>query len=390
MCGLTPLGYDSSERTLVINDAEAKTVRTIFDLYLRLGNVRLVKEEVDRLELRTKHRPQANGMARVGAVFSRGRIYHLLSNPVYIGRIRHKDLSYEGQHDPITGPEIWEAAQTQLAAQRARGNGRSSSKTTSPLATKFTDETGDRLTASHAKKGPKKYRYYVSRRLIAQSGEPDATGWRLSAAELERAVTGALITKLSAPDFAITLLHEPTATEIDAARVATTKMVLKLQGRDVNQYLGEIIESGVISPAELSLTLDAVNIANALNLQQDRVSPDALSICTPCDLCRRGIETKLVIEGATSKVDATLLKSLAKGRAWFTEITDGASLKYVADCEGVKSTYIARMIDLAFLSPKMIDAIVAGKQPAHISTKSLIRLTIPGSWKEQHALFDLS
>lgn len=48
------------------------------------------------------------------------------------------------------------------------------------------------------------------------------------------------------------------------------------------------------------------------------------------------------------------------------------------------------MIDLAFLSPKMIDAIVAGKQPAHISTKSLTRLTIPGSWKEQYALFERS
>ncbi len=97
-----------------------------------------------------------------------------------------------------------------------------------------------------------------------------------------------------------------------------------------------------------------------------------------------------MIEGAASKIDATLLRSVAKGRAWLTEITDGASLKDIADREGIKSTYIARMINLAFLSPKMIDAIVAGKQPAHISTKSLSRLTIPGSWKEQHALFDLS
>ena len=284
MGGLTPLGYDSKDRTLVINDAEAKTVRTVFDLYLRLGNVRLLKEEVDRLGLRTKHRPQANGMARGGAVFSRGRIYHLLSNPVYIGKIRHKDVSYEGRHEPIIDPEVWEATQAQLAAQRARGKGRSSSKTTSPLATKFTDETGDRLTASHAKKGPRKYRYYVSRRLIAQSGEPDATGWRLPAAELEKAVKDAIVAKLTDPGFTITLLHEPTAVEIDAARAATTKTVLKLQGRDTNQHLGEIIESGVISPTELSINLNAAHIVNALNLPQDRISPAALLICIPCDL----------------------------------------------------------------------------------------------------------
>src|ERR1700756_1550654 len=38
MGGFVPLGYDAKERTLVINEAEAKTVRQIFDLYLREGN----------------------------------------------------------------------------------------------------------------------------------------------------------------------------------------------------------------------------------------------------------------------------------------------------------------------------------------------------------------
>ena len=80
MGGNPPLGYDASERTLVINLAEAKTVRHLFALYLQLGCVRRVKDEADRLGLRTKLSTTANGAERGGKPFSRGHIYRLLSN----------------------------------------------------------------------------------------------------------------------------------------------------------------------------------------------------------------------------------------------------------------------------------------------------------------------
>jgi cyclomaltodextrinase len=48
MGGLVPLGYDAKDRTLVVNEAEAQTVRTIFQLYLELGCARRVKEAADR------------------------------------------------------------------------------------------------------------------------------------------------------------------------------------------------------------------------------------------------------------------------------------------------------------------------------------------------------
>src|ERR1700730_7635081 len=66
MGGNVPLGYDASERTLVINPAEAETVRCIFALYRELGCVRLVKEEADRLGLSTKRSTTASGIDRGG------------------------------------------------------------------------------------------------------------------------------------------------------------------------------------------------------------------------------------------------------------------------------------------------------------------------------------
>ena len=97
MGGNVPLGYDANERTLVINPAEAETVRRVFALYRELGCVRRVKEAADRLGLRTKCSTTTNGTERGGKPFSRGHLYTLLSNPIYTGHIAHKGELHPGQ-----------------------------------------------------------------------------------------------------------------------------------------------------------------------------------------------------------------------------------------------------------------------------------------------------
>src|SRR3984893_627125 len=116
MGGIVPLGYDASERTLVVNAAEAETVRCIFALYRELGCVRRVKGEADRLGLSTKRSTTASGIERGGKSFSRGHIYHLLSNPIYIGEIAHKSQLYPGQHPALIDADTWAAVRDQLAA----------------------------------------------------------------------------------------------------------------------------------------------------------------------------------------------------------------------------------------------------------------------------------
>src|SRR6266576_3031481 len=114
MGGNVPLGYDASERSLAVNPAEAETVRCIFALYRELGCVRRVKEEADRLGLSTKHSTTASGTERGGRSFSRGHLYHLLWNPIYIGEIAHKGQLYPGQHPALIDVETWTAVRDQL------------------------------------------------------------------------------------------------------------------------------------------------------------------------------------------------------------------------------------------------------------------------------------
>src|SRR5213079_516767 len=117
MGGNVPLGYDASERTLVINPAEAETVRRIFALYRELGCVRRVKNEADHLGLHTKRTPRADGTERGGKPFTRGHIYAVLSNPIYTGRIAHKGQLHPGQHSALIDDASWSIVRDQLAAK---------------------------------------------------------------------------------------------------------------------------------------------------------------------------------------------------------------------------------------------------------------------------------
>ncbi|MDF1806770.1 recombinase family protein, partial [Hyphomonas sp.] len=119
MGGFVPLGYEPDGRTLTINEEEAGTVRKVFELYLELGNVRHVKQAADDLGLTTKVRRRGVGESEDkaegpiendapaskrsggGRPLSRGYIYKLLGNPLYIGCIAHKGEIHEGLHPAI-------------------------------------------------------------------------------------------------------------------------------------------------------------------------------------------------------------------------------------------------------------------------------------------------
>src|SRR5437660_4511565 len=199
MGGNVPLGYDASERTLVVKPAEAETVRRIFALYRELGCVRRVKEAADRLGLKTKRSATANGSERGGKPFSRGHIYNLLSNPIYIGEIAHKGQLYPGQHPALINADTWAAVRDQLAANARDHRRKAHATEPSLLAGVLVDARGERLTASHAVKKGRRYRYYVSGALITQEGTDPAQGWRLPAQEIEDVVIRVLTDALTSP-----------------------------------------------------------------------------------------------------------------------------------------------------------------------------------------------
>src|SRR5437763_397644 len=199
MGGNVPLGYDASERTLVINPAEAETVRRIFALYRELGCVRRVKEAADHLGLRTKCSTATNGTQRGGKPFSRGHLYTLLSNPIYTGQIAHKGELHPGQQPALIDDESWSTVRDQLAANTSDHRRKANATEPSLLAGLLVDAQGARLTPSHAVKKGRRSRYYVSAALVSDAGTDRAQGWRLAAREIEEAVIRILADALTNP-----------------------------------------------------------------------------------------------------------------------------------------------------------------------------------------------
>jgi len=183
MGGKVPLGYDRCDRCLVVNPTEAATVRDIFARYLKLRSVRLLKEDLIRDGIVSKVRVSKKGSQSGGQAFGRGALYELLANPIYLGEIRHRKVRYPGQQPAIVDKAVWDQVQERLRKQAAHHRALDRKGVASALAGKLFDENGEPLYACGANKGARRYRYYVSRKIVQGSLEKTNNGWHLPALE---------------------------------------------------------------------------------------------------------------------------------------------------------------------------------------------------------------
>jgi len=361
MGGTVALGYDVCDHRLVINPAEAETVKGIFERYLELRSVRLLKDDLDRRGIVSKVRISRNGNRTGGMAFSRGALYELLSNPVYIGEIRHRKERHPGQHQPIMDRDLWERVQRQLREQAARSRTRATKAGPSPLAGKLFDENGECLYVTGAAKGERRYRYYVSRQLVTGSADKARKGWRLSGPEIERTVAAAarqLLDDHAAISAAACNLGVG-AEDIPAILEAADEWSRRLQSEADNAAaLSELVDKVMLKPSGIELS---INLPLSVDGTHGAAAMLPMTRFIALRMKRRGVELRLIIGGADAlprKPDPALLKAIARAHRWFGELASGraTSLAAIASREGVTDRYIARLIRLAFLAPKIVEA----------------------------------
>jgi site-specific DNA recombinase len=391
-----PLGYDASERTLVINPAEAETVRRIFALYRELGCVRRVKDEADRLGLRTKCRTTADGTERGGKPFSRGHLYTLLSNPIYTGQIAHKGELHPGQHPALIDDTTWTAVRDRLVANTS--GHRAPAAEPSLLAGLLVDARGERLTPSHAVKKGRRYRYYVSAALITEAGTDRAQGWRLAAREVEEAVIRILIDALTSPASLVQRFGSAAKPSGQIRKMIgrATDIAAALNGSpgERAKLVRELVEKVIVDEEMLTIKLRRGALGGDVppSASEDG-RDDAIELTTTTAFRRHGAEIKLVLPGLAQQThnstgDPALIKAIARGRGWFEELATGRtrSLQELAKRDGISRRYIRRLVDLAFLSPELVEAILQGRQPVELTATRLTELDLPLDWTEQHKL----
>jgi site-specific DNA recombinase len=186
--GMPLLGYNVVDRKLVVLESEAEQVRQIFALYLALGSLIPVAEELNRRGWRTKQWTTKNGGTKGGRTFDKGSVYQVLTNPTYIGKVRYKDEVHDGEHAAIVDPAVFTRVQTMLQQHGHPGIQRARNKHGALLKGKLRCAACQcAMALSYTDRGPRRYRYYVC-------VEAQKRGWEtcpspsLPAGEIERLV----------------------------------------------------------------------------------------------------------------------------------------------------------------------------------------------------------
>ena len=340
---------------MLVNEQEAETVRHIFNRYLEIGSVYALQRELVEQGLMSKLRTFSTGRTSGGQPFSRGALFHLLRNQIYVGKIVHKDQVFEGAHEGIVDPHLFERVQVRLDAQvRRHGTNAKQRGQKAPPTGKLFDAAGEPMSpaASRGKSG-RAYRYYVSASLqqSLRTADPDIVQ-RLSATEIERAIAEA-IRRWSLP------VDDPF----------------------------KIVRSAHLSDRGLQLMLDTAHCANivtrltANELILDR-TPDGVTIFLPVIFPARG-DRRLVVptQMRPPQADRVLIAALRRAHAMLTTERGLPTMEAAPT-----SPYDRNILRLALLAPDIQQAILDGRQSYHLNLEALKSIELPLSWSRQREI----
>ena len=400
MGGVPPLGYLAKERALVVDAPEAARVRDIYKTYLKLGCVRRLKETLDRRGWLTPKRTTRRAGAGGNRAFSRGHLYRILRNPIYVGKIVHQGEESAGLHRGIVDPELWAAVQATLAAHRQVRRTRSTAAAPSLLAGLVFDPTGARFTPTHATKGGRRYRYYIGRNLHegGRKSAPDAL--RLPAHELEGAVVGALVGFLTDDAQVAAALGRLEARTVRARLVEAHRLAIVLSAPWAPAAETAVSRIALVQRLVARITVEATRLTIIVRLAALRGPADntvatdegTTVLDVPLAWARHGRAVRLILPGAkvlaSRDPDVTLVALLAKAQDWFGRLTSGRrdSIQAIAREEHVSTSYVTRVIYCAFLAPELVTRIASGDAPAALTATRLLRaVPLPIGWSEQRA-----
>ena len=336
--GMAPLGYDTKDRRITVNEPEAETVRIIFRSYLKLGSLNLLMADLRKRGIVTKVRTLKSGATVGGIPFTRGPLAHLLRNRFYIGEVIFKGEVLAGEQPAIVERDLLDAVQAKLSEQ-VNNHETARMKSEALLAGRIFDDRGNRMTPSHVRKRGIKYRYYLSSALL--QGQPERAGGvsRIPAAEIEGLVTRSVRDHLNQ------------SAEIEDAVL-------------INTHVARI---------EVQSDQLVIELADAKGIRSKRSRGRKVLVSWRKSPSRRRRE--ILVPASVPPQDARamrsenralLIASIARGRRWLDElITDpAANAESLATRDGCSVRKVNMTISLAFLAPDLVKAAIEGRPRA--------------------------
>jgi len=383
MGGVEPLGYDRpidpATRALVVNDAEAETVRLIFRRYLELGSVSRLEAWLIEAGIRSKITTSRRGRVSGGAPLSRGALFHILKRRVYLGEITHKDASYPGTHPPIVERALFDAVQAKLAEQATQRGLQPTAPGRSLLKGLIFDAEGLSMSPAFARgKGGKPYRYYVSSPLQQGHALPKSDGaiHRVPAGAVEEFV-------LDRAQRALGLAGG------DAAAVLQLLRRVEVRAQSVHLVM-ELAPAPRPGAFEAELERIAARLADDERVLVEDAERRGLRLVAPVRMQVRGGRTWLATPDgrdavSKTKFDRVLIRALKAAHRFAAEA--GHRGEVGAEVQAPIRAYDRRLCQLAFLAPDIQQAILEGRQPASLNLERLIKQDIPVAWAAQRTVF---
>ena len=361
--GMAPLGYDTRDRKISVNQAESQRVRTIFETYLRLGSLNLLLADLRKRGILTKVRTLKTGRTVGGVLFTRGSLAHLLRNRFYVGEVTFKGEILTGEQSAIIDRTLFDAVQSRLTEQ-VNSHNAARMKSEALLIGRIFDDRGNRMSPSHARKGAARYRYYLSSALLQGRAEDAGSVRRIPASEIEALVVRVVAeyVKLAVP------LDERSLIEAYVARV-------EVHAEQLVIHVAQTLDTHRPNAADQSIL--KVPYRKTPSRRRREI------------LLPAGIPSQSV-RPIRSETRATLIGSIARGRRWLKELLAYANSNAdsIARREGCSVRKVNMTISLAFIAPDLVEAAVTGRLPHGIGVSRLIDM--PAEWSRQHQMLGLA
>lgn len=372
MGGKVPLGYSKEDKKLVIYNEDAQKVQTLFEKYLELKSVPKLMQYLKENEIKTK----------TDKYFSKGQLYHLLANKIYIGKITHKDKIYDGEHEAIICDEIFEKVQKLLYENKIDKTCGVKCSSNSLLAGLIYDDLGNKMTPSHSNSHGRRYRYYISRAL--KNNEETGSVSKIPAGEVEK--------------FVIETTKEFLQDKKQIQKIVSEYKISKQNkliyiAQDIQDYsepklIRAIIHKIMVSKNLIEITYNETSIKKVLNAlanNQEIVVPDKNEELTPIVISKNIKITQLsrndnililnAKEYDTPEPNPYLVNAIVKSFYYHKQIQAGKTIEDLQAEEGLKdSKYIRNIMNLKYIFPQLTEQILTGTQPKYLSLQKLITM----------------
>lgn len=407
MGGSPPLGYDVHDRKLIVNPEEAKIVQYIFNRFVETGSTTFLTKEMEKKGYTTKSWTSQKGRHHKGQNFSKFVLYKFLRNPIYIGKIRHKDKVYDGEHEGIIDPKIWDRVQVMINNRAERGVRLPHTETPALLRGLLVDTDGYAMCSAAARRKNKTYRYYVSTQAVKKSYDhcPLKT---VSAHLLEEVVVDQVRRLLSRSEWAARIAansKRQDMAERDIMRALSNFDGLwgELFPKEQSRILNLLIERITVHIDKIQIKFRPLGMISLLQeimpdvRQKDFKTDTENSIITevPIRLKRYGGRKYItapdgrdIVSTLAPHFDPSMIRAIVRGHEML-EIMDkdpDATTKAIAKEQKIDAAYVAKYVRITQLAPDIIEAIVKGRQPQTLTLSQMLR-PFPDLWQDQRKHF---